>query len=1082
MALDPKIASLKAAGTYRFEFDKSQVVSIPANQTRLVVGFSKRGPFNTPVFIPDTAFFKQVYGDIDRNLERKDSFFHRSCLAALERGPILALNLLTLTATDTVNAVRFGTSATPFPGQDNGGADFPLQSMYNRDKFWFPSTSDFLTNVSADQTKLTPAGISDLLDVTNLGQTPISVIVKKSAATNVLQYQVTVEEWYGAANVPGYLNKDSLISDFFVDIFVIGGNFGGDFNSSTPYSRFAADPTFQQYFDPTRGLKRKVLASDSTDTKMAQFFNEGEVALQATYTACLLPDFVDLLGNNLFVEKLVNADTASTGLFVTVNENLFSGDILIDGVPGGIDLVGHNIEHVQENGSQTDVNFLSYSGPIVSDLDYAAEATAGTVVVNSTSTITTGNPSGGGVQIQIVGLTIKDDIWTAFSTMTANSATVVGSYILDPVENKYVPVTSVQINGNTITVLLSDVGGIVVGDFPTGAAASYTYIDETDFDFVANEIPYTPGGVAGVIGSYGSSLYTAFQDGTLTDGDEVLYGATAAGGVTSWLVFNAVENDYGFIHTATPTLAGNKIAISDSAYFLPSVRVLAYQDAQFATLTTATDFSIDGDAGKFFWSSKAVSAGANVLGIQTLKGSLNTTFDIIAGSAKETLLKPNQILINTTDLQIAKVIVGNYLLNSEGVAAGGHSRLTRINSVVGGITPAQYPAAGIPAAGTAVLVTCQSDILINTVGIAPNDVLKVELYYPIDSWVDNLNIFQLPGFALPLTLQPDGTNSRQNTILSPILAGTNLYKALTDKETINFRYVVDTFGNGIEANCKSIFTNLCAGRKNAFAIVNAPSAKDFKANTDPSFTDATGGLSSKFISEGGDLSKNPTVRYSLPSATAGGSWGGYYYPFITVRDLGKNISVPPAAYVSNNFILKYENALPWSIVAGVRRGVLGGNGVVGLEINLDKDDRYYLEPFGINPIVFQSGTGPTIFANKTAQQVPKSALSSINVREVVIYIQDGIDAILKNYLFEFNTAQTRLEIKTLADNFLATVQNDDGVYDYRNIMDETNNTPEVIDQNVGILDTYIEPVRGMEILVQRTTILRTGAISSGNFQ
>ena len=89
---------------------------------------------------------------------------------------------------------------------------------------------------------------------------------------------------------------------------------------------------------------------------------------------------------------------------------------------------------------------------------------------------------------------------------------------------------------------------------------------------------------------------------------------------------------------------------------------------------------------------------------------------------------------------------------------------------------------------------------------------------------------------------------------------------------------------------------------------------------------------------------------------------------------------------------------------------------------------------------------------------------------------------LKNYLFEFNTAQTRLEIKTLADNFLATVQNDDGVYDYRNIMDETNNTPEVIDQNVGILDTYIEPVRGMEILVQRTTILRTGAISTGNFQ
>ena len=1086
MALDPKIASLKAAGTYRFEFDKSQVVSIPANQTRLVVGFSKRGPFNTPVFIPDTAFFKQVYGDIDRNLERKDSFFHRSCLSALERGPILALNLLTLTADDKVNAIRFGTAATP-NAQANAGADFALQSMYNRDKFWFPSTSDFLTNVGADQTKLTPTGISDLLDVTNLGQTPISVIAKKSAATNVLQYQVTVEEWYGAANVPGYLNKDSLISDFFVDIFVIGGNFGGDFSSTTPYSRFASDPTFQQYFDPTRGLKRRVLPSDSTDTYLAQFFNETEVQLQATYTACLLPDFVDLLGNNLFVEKLVNADTASTGLFVTVNENLFSGDFLIDGVPGGIDLVGHNIEHVQENGSQTDVNFLSYSGPIVSDLDYAAAGTPGTTVTNGgTNTVTIATASSGDFTLQVAGPAgAKDTYWTAFSTMTANSATVVGSYILTNAglsPAQYVPVTSVQVSGNNIVVTLSSTGDPVVGNFDT--AAPFNYIDETDFGFVADEIPYTIGGVAGVIGSYGSSLYTAFQDGTLTDGDEVLYGQTSASGVTSWLVFNAVESDYGFVHTATPTLAGNKIAISDSAYFLPSVRVLAYQDAQFATLATATNFSIDGDATKFFWSSKtpSVSAGAGVLGIQTLKGSLNTTFDIIAGSAKEPLLKPNQILINTADLQIAKVIVGNYLLNSEGVAAGGYSRLTRINSVVGGITPAQYPAADIPAAGTAVLVTCQSEILINTVAASPSDILKVELYYPIDSWIDNLNIFQLPGYALPLSKQPDGTNARQNTILSPILGGTNLYKALTDRETINFRYVVDTFGNGIEANCKSIYTKLCEGRKNAFAIINAPSAKDFKASTDPSFTDLTGGLSSRMISDGGDLSKNPTVRYSLPSATAGGSWGGYYYPFITVRDLGKNINVPPAANVSNNFILKYENALPWSIVAGVRRGVLGGNGVVGLEINLDKDDRYYLEPFGINPIIFQSGTGPTIFANKTGQQVPKSALSSINVREVVIYIQDGIDAILKNYLFEFNTAQTRLEIKTLADNFLSTVQNDDGVYDYRNIMDETNNTPEVIDQNVGILDTYIEPVRGMEILVQRTTILRTGAISTGNFQ
>jgi hypothetical protein len=390
--------------------------------------------------------------------------------------------------------------------------------------------------------------------------------------------------------------------------------------------------------------------------------------------------------------------------------------------------------------------------------------------------------------------------------------------------------------------------------------------------------------------------------------------------------------------------------------------------------------------------------------------------------------------------------------------------------------------AAVPVGVTALLVTCQSEIAVSSTA-APSLVKSVELYFPIDTWIEYFNIFTFNGFnLLPTKHMPNGTNERQNQILNGTLNGTNLFKALTDTEVINFRYVVDTFGNGIESGSKAIYTRLCQSRKNAFAIINAPSADDFKKSVNPSFKDATGALSTRFISTGGNLSLNPTVRYSLPSITQGASWGAFYFPYITVRDLGKNINVPPAGYISNNFIAKYENALPWSLVAGVRRGVVGGTGVVGLEINLDREDREYIEPFGLNPIVFQTGTGPTIFANKTAQQSPKSALSSINVREVVIYIQDGIDAILKNYLFEFNTAQTRLEIKTLADNFLASVQNDDGVYDFRNIMDESNNTPDVIDQNIGILDTYIEPVRGLEVLVQRTTILKTGAISSGNFQ
>ena len=1067
MALDPKIASIKAAGTYRFEFDKSQVVSIPANQTRLIVGFSKTGPFNTPVFVPDTAFFKQVYGDIDRNLERKDSFFHRSCLAALERGPILALNLLNLTAADKVEYIKFGTASTP-DVQANAGALGEYQNFYNRDKFFYPDSDSFLDNVGANKLDFSSSTTNDLLDMVNLGQNPLSVIVRKSSAANSTGFNVTAEEWYGAANVPGYLNKDSLVSDFLVDIFVIDGNFGGDFASATPYERFESDPIFQTYFDATQGLQRRLFDADATDTKIAEFFNESEVSVIATYTASLLPNFTDLLGNNLFVEKVVNADTASTGLFCAVNEDLFDGDTLIDGVAGGIDLIGHNLEYTQSTSIQDDVNFLSYSGSIVSDLSYAGTGSTPNVIVQGSETISVVALSSTNIQIQLQGV-VGDPLFDAFSAMSANSTTAVGTYILGLNNGKYIPVISHQVVGNTVTLVMSGVGS-TIADFGT-VGSTYTYLNEADFGFVTDELPLADPSNSNIIGGYGSTLYSQFSNGTLTDGDEAVY-EEAGIQYTSFLVFNAL--DYGFIHTGSPTTGGNTIAISDSEYYLPSVQVTPYEQDSFDTITPHAQFTVGG-AGTFL-NSDAVAYAVGTLGIQTLKGANNVSIDIIADSISETALKPNQVLILSTNPDAADVKVGNYLVHFEGSVSIPHSRLTRINVVQGGLTNAEYST--IPSGKTALLVTCQSEVSVTTAGA----IKKVELYYPIDAWVDYLNVFTLDGFNLTPAHCPNGTNERQNEILNGTLNGTNLFKALTNREVINFRYIVDTFGNGIESGSKSIYTVLASTRKNAFAILNAPSAKDFKDNTDPSFKDLTGGLSSRFISTGGDLSLNPTVRYSLPSQTQGASWGAFYYPFITVRDLGRNINVVPAAYVSNNFIAKYENALPWSLVAGVRRGVVGGTGVVGLEINLGKEDREYLEPFGLNPIVFQSGTGPTIFANKTAQQTTKSALSSINCREVVIYIQDGIEAILKNYLFEFNTAQTRLEIKTLADNFLSTVQNDDGVYDYKNVMDETNNTPEVIDQNVGILDTYIEPVRGMEILVQRTTILKTGAISSGNFQ
>ena len=192
-------------------------------------------------------------------------------------------------------------------------------------------------------------------------------------------------------------------------------------------------------------------------------------------------------------------------------------------------------------------------------------------------------------------------------------------------------------------------------------------------------------------------------------------------------------------------------------------------------------------------------------------------------------------------------------------------------------------------------------------------------------------------------------------------------------------------------------------------------------------------------------------------------------------------SVPPAAYVSNLYIQKYSRGFAWSIVAGQKRGVISGNQVVGVEATLVSDNRDWLEPVGINSIIWEPGVGVEIYANKTAKQTPVSALSSIHVREAAIYIQDNVESILRKYVFEFNTAQSRMEIKTLVDEFLTNMKNNGGLYDFRTVMDTSNNTAEVIDRNMGVIDIYVEIVRGLEIIAQRLTILRTGAIAAGGF-
>jgi len=365
-------------------------------------------------------------------------------------------------------------------------------------------------------------------------------------------------------------------------------------------------------------------------------------------------------------------------------------------------------------------------------------------------------------------------------------------------------------------------------------------------------------------------------------------------------------------------------------------------------------------------------------------------------------------------------------------------------------------------------------------------------YKPLDDFIQNYQMFHLDGFTLTDYHLPGGAYKKAQLekilgMLNP--ANSNLMEVLSDKHLISFRYIVDTFDGGLApmTGPKTWLTKLAKERQKCLAIMNAPSMKEFADSNNPRFTseptrvDPKPILNTRFIPDGGNQDLGPSFSFTLPDETYGSKFCGYFAPFLKLYENGKQISVPPAADVSNKFIQKFKTGNPFGIVAGPKRGVLSNRKLVGLEYDFLLKDREYLEPFGINPIIQRKGVGYMIFANSMAFQNTRSAFNSIHVRDLLITIEDRVEQVLSNYLFEFNDDTTRLEIKTIVEVYLDTVRANGGIYNYTVIMNEENNTNEVIDANTGIIDIAIEPAKGLQKFINRVTVMKTGGISSGGF-
>lgn len=357
----------------------------------------------------------------------------------------------------------------------------------------------------------------------------------------------------------------------------------------------------------------------------------------------------------------------------------------------------------------------------------------------------------------------------------------------------------------------------------------------------------------------------------------------------------------------------------------------------------------------------------------------------------------------------------------------------------------------------------------------------VRIDNPLNQEIGTMKPLYLEGYTYN-NLRPASTSmydkqNWQDFILSTLTDYKGIRTGLLNKSDIDYRYVIDTFETYVCGGAKKVLSYLCKEKQSAFAILNFPSVRTFVKCPYTSFTDAKGIFNANYVVKGYNPKKPHSIAFSLPNESDGASFCAFYTP-LKFTDGYIDTMVPSAALVSNLFIEKYRSRQPYYIVAGPNYGNITASGMTGPDYNYSREELNILEPYGVNCMVYRPGFGTFINANQTAKQSPKSALSSVNVRELVIYLQDEIEKLLQSYQWEFNNQTVRNKIKDKADVICARVQHNGGIVDYLNVMDESNNTPDIIDNEYAVLSTHIEAGRGCGKMVHELTLYRTGQMRS----
>ena len=209
------------------------------------------------------------------------------------------------------------------------------------------------------------------------------------------------------------------------------------------------------------------------------------------------------------------------------------------------------------------------------------------------------------------------------------------------------------------------------------------------------------------------------------------------------------------------------------------------------------------------------------------------------------------------------------------------------------------------------------------------------------------------------------------------------------------------------------------------------------------------------------------------AATINSSYAATYWPWIQVQSAtGKNEYVPAGVVIPGVYAFTDAATAPWFAPAGLVRG--GIPGVIQTERKLTKGDRDTLYLGKVNPIATFPGTGISVFGQKTLQ-TKASALDRVNVRRLLIELKNFIGDQARNLVFEQNTIATRNRFLATVNPYLESVVQRQGLFAYRVVMDDTNNTADVVDRNQLVGQIFIQPTKTIEFVVLDFTVEPTGA-------